>query len=57
MLSAELANNNCEFVDIRKEGYTKWVYVINTSNSILSQAKLITSGERVDFRKPLNHIL
>lgn len=53
MLSIELANHNCEFIDIRKEGHTKWVYDINTSNSVLSQAVLITSGERVDFRKPL----
>ncbi|MGB6327827.1 MAG: hypothetical protein WBF48_02775 [Halarcobacter sp.] len=53
MLSRELSTYNCEFIDIRKEGYTKWVYTINTSNSIISQAVLITTGEKVDFRKPL----
>ena len=53
MLSKELANHNCEFLDIRKEGYTKWVYTINTSNSIISKAEAITAGEKVDFRKPL----
>ena len=53
MLSRELAKHNCQFIDIRKEGYTKWMYTINTSNSIISKAKLITAGERVDFRKPL----
>ena len=53
MLSKELAKHNCEFVDIRKEGYTKWVYTINTSESIISKAVLVTNGEKVDFRKPL----
>ena len=53
MLSAELAKHNCKFVDIRKEGYTKWMYTINTSNSIISKAKVISAGEKVDFRKPL----
>jgi len=53
MLSKELDKHNCKFIDIRKEGYTKWMYTIDTSNSIISRAKFITSGERVDFRKPL----
>ncbi len=53
MLSKQLAKNNCKINDIRKEGYTKWVYSINTSNSTLAKAKLITVGEKVDFRKPL----
>ena len=53
MLSKELSKHNCQFVDIRKEGYTKWVYTINTSNSIISQAVLVAVGEKVVFRKPL----
>lgn len=53
MLSKELAKNNCRFVDIRQEGYTKWMYKIDTSNSAFSSAYKITSNERVDFRKPL----
>ncbi len=53
MLSIELAKHNCKFIDIKKEGYTKWVYTINTSNSIISKASLLTVGEKVDFRKPL----
>ncbi len=57
MLSKELAKHNCQFNDIRKEGYTKWMYSINTFNSILPKAKLITSGEKVDFRKPLKPYL
>lgn len=53
MLSRELAKNNCQFIDIRKEGYTEWVYMINTSSSTLSKAKELINGEKVDFRKPL----
>ncbi|PLY07318.1 MAG: hypothetical protein C0625_06830 [Arcobacter sp.] len=53
MLSKELSNHNCQFIDIRKEGYIKWMYTIDTSDSIISKAELISSGERVDFRKPL----
>ena len=54
MLSKELAKNNCKFVDIRQEGFVKWMYKIDTSNSILSNAYKITKNERVDFRKPLD---
>ncbi|WP_044419010.1 hypothetical protein [Halarcobacter anaerophilus] len=53
MLSKELAKNNCRFVDIKQEGYTKWMYKIDTSNSTLSNAYNITNNERVDLRKPL----
>jgi len=53
MLSKELAKNNCRFVDIKQEGYTKWIYKIDTSNSTLSNAYKITTNERVNFRKPL----
>ncbi len=57
MLSKELAKHNCLFNDIRKEGYTKWIYSINTSNSNLSKAKIITANERINFRKPLKPYL
>lgn len=57
MLSKELAKNNCRFIDIRNEGYTKWKYVINTSNAILSKADKMIAGEKVDFRKPLSPYL
>lgn len=53
MLSKRLAKNNCQFMDIRNEGYTKWVYSIDTSESTLSKAKQLVAGEKVDFRKPL----
>jgi hypothetical protein len=53
MLSKELFKHNCLLLDIKKEGYTKWMYVLNTSNSTISKAKLIIAGEKVDFRKPL----
>lgn len=53
MLSKELFKHSCRIVDIRKEGYTKWVYNIDTSGSIISQAKAIISGEKINFRKPL----
>ncbi|WP_321313621.1 hypothetical protein [Halarcobacter sp.] len=54
MLSKELAKNNCKFVDIKQEGFVKWMYEIDTSNSILSNAYTITNNERVNFRKPLS---
>lgn len=57
MLSKKLAANNCQFDDIRNEGYTKWVYSIDTSNSTLSKAKKLIVGEKVDFRKPLKPYL
>lgn len=57
MLSKELAKNNCSFEDIKKEGDTKWMYRINTANSVLSKAKLISVNERIDFRKPLKPYL
>lgn len=53
MLSKKLATNNCQFDDIRNEGYTKWIYSIDTSRSTLSKAKQLIAGEKVDFRKPL----
>lgn len=53
MLSKELFKHNSLIVDIKREGYTKWMYTINTSNSTLSKAKLIIAGEEVKFRKPL----
>lgn len=54
MLSKELAKNNCKFIDIKQEGFIKWMYAIDTSNSILSNAYVITNNERVNFRKPLS---
>lgn len=53
MLSKKLTKNNCQFDDIRNEGYTKWLYSIDTSESTLSKAKQLIAGEKVDFRKPL----
>lgn len=53
MLSKKLAQNNCEFLDIKNEGYTNWFYSIDTSNSSFSKAKQLIAGEKVDFRKPL----
>ncbi len=53
MLSKELFKHKCLLLDIRKEGDTKWVYVLNTSNSTVSKEKLIIAGEKVDLRKPL----
>lgn len=53
MLSKELAKNNSRVIDIKKEGYTKWVYTIDTSDSILSRAKKLILGEKMSFRKPL----
>lgn len=57
MLSKELAQNNCQFIDIVNEGYTTWKYVINTSNAILSKADKMIAGEKIDFRKPLSPYL
>lgn len=53
MLSKELFKHNSLIIDIKKEGYTQWMYSINTSNSTLSRAKLVIAGEEVKFRKPL----
>ncbi|RXJ68646.1 hypothetical protein CRV08_07440 [Halarcobacter ebronensis] len=53
MLSKELAKNSCQLIDIKQEGYIKWMYVIDTSYSTLSDTQVITNNERVDFRKPL----
>jgi len=53
MLSKELFKHNCQFIDIRKEGYTKWMYTINTSDSTISDAVVITKNEKVNFTKPL----
>jgi len=53
MLSIELAQSNCKFIDIKKEGYTKWSYVIDTSNSTLAKSQKLIAGEKVDLRKPL----
>lgn len=53
MLSKELAKNSCRFLDIKKEGNTKWKYVINTSGATLEKAQKLISGEKIDFRKPL----
>lgn len=57
MLSKELFKNNCSISDIKKEGYVNWMYELDTSDSILSKAKLISKNERVDFRKPLRPYL
>jgi len=54
MLSKELAKNNCRFIDIKQEGFVKWMYEIDTSNAILSNAYSISRNERIDFRKPLS---
>lgn len=53
MLSRELAKNSCRFLDIKKEGNTKWMYTIDTSNATLAKATKLIVGEKVDFRKPL----
>lgn len=57
LLSKELFKNNCLIRDIKKEGYVNWMYELDTSNSSLSKAKLISKNERVDFRKPLKPYL
>ncbi|XPV68400.1 MAG: hypothetical protein ACNI25_13990 [Halarcobacter sp.] len=57
MLSKELYENRCYIFDIKKEGLTKWLYTIDTANSILSDAKKITTSEKVTFRKPLKPYL
>lgn len=53
MLSIELAQNNCKFIDIQKEGYTSWKYSIDTSDSTLAKSQKLLAGEKVDLRKPL----
>lgn len=57
MLSKELFENRCYIFDIKKEGLTKWMYTIDTSNSILSSATKIASNERINLRKPLKPYL
>jgi hypothetical protein len=57
VLSKELFAHNCWLSDIKKEGYTKWMYNIDTSNSILPRATKMIAGEKVDFRKPLKPYL
>lgn len=53
VLSKELKRNNCQLVDIKKEGFTQWMYSIDTSKSTFSKAVELLPGEKVDFRKPL----
>ncbi len=53
MLSKELFKHNSLLLDIKKEGFAKWMYTINTSNATLSRAEKLIAGEEVDFRKPL----
>lgn len=57
MLSKELYENRCFIFDIKKEGLTKWLYTIDTSNSILSDAKKILANEKINLRKPLKPYL
>lgn len=53
MLSKELAKHNSKVVDIKKEGFTSWMYSVDTSYSSLSKAKRLVSGQAMNFRKPL----
>ncbi len=57
MLSKELYENRCFIFDIKKEGMTKWMYTIDTSNSILSTATKVIADEKISFKKPLKPYL
>jgi len=57
MLSKELFNNGCNIFDIKKEGLTRWMYTIDTSNSMLSNATKLVVDEKIKLRKPLKPYL
>ena len=53
MLSKEFVKHNSKPIDIKQEGYSNWMYVIDTSFSTIDDAKKVLLSEKVDLRKPL----
>ncbi len=53
VFAKELYKYKAVIVNIKKENILKWVYTINTLNTIIPRAKHMIVGERLELKKPL----